>query len=1558
MLLAVGVSPLGSRAQTEQQTVIPATDKQPEFVPGHVLVRFRPGAATAGATASRKSAPARVAAVSTEGREIPLTVENFGGSDVVEGLRLARVAPEDTLAAVEALRERPDVLYAEPDYIRRKDATPDDTRYAEQWALKNTGQSGGTAGADIHAEAAWDTTTGSRQVVVAVLDEGVDINHPDLKDNVWTNPAEVAGNGTDDDGDGFADDVHGWDFVHDDNVVFGDTAGTYPPPSDYKGDVDDHGTHVAGTIGATGNNGQGVAGVNWQVSILPVKVLGPNGGATSDIIAGYNYVKKLRDLWDQSGGTKGANVRVANNSYGGSEHSQAEQDAIHALAQSQILFVASAGNESRDSDRYAHFPSGYDEPNVISVAATDRLDHVAAFSNYGARTVHMAAPGVEILSTTPFGTYSAFSGTSMAAPHVAGAAAILCAANPNISLARLRAALLSGGDHLLTLDPANAFAFAPATTSGGRLDVANSLQSAAENDVTPPAAVSDFRVASQQGRGVTLNWTATGDDGTAGRASLYELRYTDTDPRAGDPAQFSEDYALVAPLPATSGTAQSATVSIPFRHASGFVGIRALDNAGNAGPITVAPVSVSPDDSDPYTVSESAPTPLSTGGTPLNLKGDDKLAGYQLPFEINFFGPPAIVGGSNRSILVSTNGAIYFDPPPHVNDGSLNPDDAFSNSTWLKGNRMVAGLWDDLRTDRHATDDVYVVTPDPSRVIFRWQAVTFDTATGPTTTRGENPVNFEIEFDRDGTIVMRYGDGNQNVRPVVGVSGGDSDPYLVASHTSEFALTNLTNAQTVTFTPRRPIPPPVPDLSVGVHLTPNPAVAGQQLTYTINVRNNNLSAEADQSRLVANVPDGTTFVACTSTLGVCTGPPVGSPGAVTVDFGTLNFTTSNATVTIIVQVTAQPGATLNETATASDFWQDSNPADNTQSVLTQVIAVPSFGGVRALSGGGFFSGGHTVALKADGSVWDWGNNTYGQLGDGSTASSSAPVQTQSLAGVAAVSAGSDFTVALKSDGTVWAWGDDSSGQAGPQPQGSTIRVTPAQVPNLSGVTAIAAGGSHALALKSDGTVWAWGFGGHGQLGNGTMTEQQFEPVQVSGLSGVKAIAAGSSYSLAVKSDGTVWGWGENDLNVLGQPSMTIGTNTPIQIAGLSNISSVVAGQDFAFAMKDDGTVWGWGNDQSGQLCDVSFNTTVRQINALTGVKAISAGYQHSVSLKPDGTVWACGDNSFGQLGDGTKFARSAPVQVIGVSNAAAIAAGFQHSGAVLSDGTVRMWGNNNSGQLGDRTTDGKTSPVQVGGAPSIDDSQFFVRQHYIDFLNRQPDASGLQFWTNNIESCGADANCREVKRVDTSAAFFLSIEFQQTGYLVYKMYKASFGNLAGKPVAVQRANFVADTRQVQSMPAQIIVGQGDWQTQLETNKTFYAVGFVQRPAFQAAHGSQDAATLVNSLFANAGVTPTQPERDAAVSAYNSAGGGSASQAAALRSVVESNSVSNATFDEAFVLMQYFGYLQRDPDSSPDSDFSGYNFWLSKLNQFNGNYVKAEMVRAFIESAEYKKRFGQ
>jgi hypothetical protein len=264
-----------------------------------------------------------------------------------------------------------------------------------------------------------------------------------------------------------------------------------------------------------------------------------------------------------------------------------------------------------------------------------------------------------------------------------------------------------------------------------------------------------------------------------------------------------------------------------------------------------------------------------------------------------------------------------------------------------------------------------------------------------------------------------------------------------------------------------------------------------------------------------------------------------------------------------------------------------------------------------------------------------------------------------------------------------------------------------------------------------------------------------------------------------------------------------------------------------------------------------------------------------------------------------------------------------------------------------------------GSGNQIDQAALFVRQQYVDFLGRQADSSGFSFWSNEIASCGSDAQCIELKRINVSAAFFLSIEFQQTGNLVYKMYKAGFGNLPNKPVAVDRAPFLTDTRQIQSTPAQIIVGQGDWRAQLETNKQAFALAFVQRPNFQTQYAGQPAAAYVNLLFNNTGASPTAEETSAAVNAFNAAGGGDAGRAAALRSVAESASVAARTNNEAFVLMQYFGYLQRNPYDSPEKtlDYSGFNFWLGKLNQFNGDYIAAELVKAFITSSEYRQRFG-
>jgi hypothetical protein len=249
--------------------------------------------------------------------------------------------------------------------------------------------------------------------------------------------------------------------------------------------------------------------------------------------------------------------------------------------------------------------------------------------------------------------------------------------------------------------------------------------------------------------------------------------------------------------------------------------------------------------------------------------------------------------------------------------------------------------------------------------------------------------------------------------------------------------------------------------------------------------------------------------------------------------------------------------------------------------------------------------------------------------------------------------------------------------------------------------------------------------------------------------------------------------------------------------------------------------------------------------------------------------------------------------------------------------------------------------------------EYFVRQHYLDFLSREPDPDGLTFWTNEITSCGLDAQCAEEKRIHVSAAFFLSIEFQESGYLVYRMYKAAYGDLPQAPVPLTRQEFLPDTQRIGK---DVVVGKSGWEQQLQNNKNAFANEFVARSRFTTAFPpGMTPEQFVDVLNANAGGPLSQTERDQLVSELAS---GMKTRAQVLRAVAEDPDFARSEFNKAFVLMQYFGYLLRNPHDAPDTDFSGYVSWLNKLNQFNGNFVQAEMVKAFITSSEYGQRFGQ
>jgi thermitase len=437
-----------------------ADDTADELEDAEVIVRFRPGTSRAAIERITEGLNDRLldrfefinnqAVIADEDGLAPETVAaEYRGLPEVEYAEANTVIELDPMghpasAFDKALGGRDD---DDPPVVRHPGdggTQPNDPLFNEQWSLLNTGQRAGKSGADVCATRAWTKTKGSRKIVVAVIDTGVDYTHQDLSKNIWTRPASLAPYSDEDLGD--FDDLHGFDAADND----GD-------PMDDNG----HGTHCAGIIGAEGDNSDGIAGVNWEVEIMPLKFLSRNGsGTTKDAIECINYVVARKKA--------GVNVRIISASWGSTARSRALGDAIKRAGDEGILFIAAAGNSSTNNDTRPHYPSNYDLPNVLSVAALTRLDALARFSNYGAKTVHIAAPGAEIMSTWPGNQYEEHSGTSMATPVVSGVAALILSVNPDLSVTDLRRRLLDTVDKLPTLDGK--------VSSGGRVNAARAVR--------------------------------------------------------------------------------------------------------------------------------------------------------------------------------------------------------------------------------------------------------------------------------------------------------------------------------------------------------------------------------------------------------------------------------------------------------------------------------------------------------------------------------------------------------------------------------------------------------------------------------------------------------------------------------------------------------------------------------------------------------------------------------------------------------------------------------------------------------------------------------------------------------------------------------------------------------------------------------------------------------------------------------------------------------------------------------------------------------------------------
>jgi subtilisin family serine protease len=437
----------GSNPQTEE-SVTTASNKASEaavsdhYMPNEILVKFKAGISED----AKSQAFSRIGGNVAE-RILTKTMQRFGDN---EGIYLLHT-PLAVLDAINKVKGI-DIEYAEPNYIYQHQVTSNDTYYTNGslWGMHGDAITPYANQYGSQADEAWAAGhTGSSDVYVGVIDEGGMFTHVDLDANFWTNPFDLA-DGADNDGNGYVDDVHGWDFDGNDNSTF-------------DGTQDDHGTHVSGTIGAEGGNGVGVVGVNWSVKIISAKFLGRNGGTTANAIKAVDYITNLK-------AAHGLNIVATNNSWGGGGFSQSLKGAIDRAGSANILFIAAAGNSSVNIDNSPSYPASYTSSNLIAVAALTSNGGLASYSNYGAASVDLGAPGSGIYSTVParsqgqiVSAYASYSGTSMATPHVTGAAALYASTHPGATAAQIKDAILNSVTPTTSL--------AGKTSTGGRLNV-------------------------------------------------------------------------------------------------------------------------------------------------------------------------------------------------------------------------------------------------------------------------------------------------------------------------------------------------------------------------------------------------------------------------------------------------------------------------------------------------------------------------------------------------------------------------------------------------------------------------------------------------------------------------------------------------------------------------------------------------------------------------------------------------------------------------------------------------------------------------------------------------------------------------------------------------------------------------------------------------------------------------------------------------------------------------------------------------------------------------------
>jgi hypothetical protein len=754
------------------------------YAPGEILVRFRAGTPE----------PLKLQAHALVSAQV---LKRFTSVGNLEKIRL----PEGTSidAAIKQYRTMASVEYAEPNYIVRalqSPIVPNDPYFNQQWSLRNTGQTGGTSGADIQAPQAWSITKGSSNVVVAVIDSGVDYTHPDLASQIWRSPSAYSV--TRSQGDVFTcpAGAHGFDAVN----------GTCTPMDDLG-----HGTHVSGTIGAATNNSAGVAGIAWNVQIVACKFLNSQGfGDTSGAITCLDMVKSLKD--------SGVNIVASNNSWGGEAFSQALSDAIEANAQSGILFIAAAGNDFQDTDLVPTYPADIVLPNIISVAASDATDQYAAFSNIGRRTTHIAAPGDHILSTTPNNTYSVFSGTSMATPHVSGVIALLKAQDSNRDWRALKNLVLAGGDTVAALD---------STISGKRLNAFGSLTCSNKTVQSRLLPVANT-IAATQGTPVTLAALSINCAAAAGPVAV-------TVSPGGQTVTLSDG--------GTNGD-QAAGDGI-------FTGQWTPPGTGNYTLTFPWGDTLQAEVLSAYNFKSVSNSYTTIAGSNLNL-GDDGIAQVASPFPIPYG------AGSFSNLNISSNGTISFTETYDDYVNAQMPPVRDPPFTLPLPTTLISPWWQDLFPVKGTAQNVFwsVLGSAPNRqLVVEWRDVRgFLCSTDTTAT-----VKFEVVFfEGKSDVQFNYADtafgGSCASQDHGGAATVGLQQSLTQAQMFSFDEQTLSDGTSLLWTIAAPASNPVP---VANSVSPTTALRGASgATITVNGSNFVLG-----SRIQFNGRDhSTTFV--------------------------------------------------------------------------------------------------------------------------------------------------------------------------------------------------------------------------------------------------------------------------------------------------------------------------------------------------------------------------------------------------------------------------------------------------------------------------------------------------------------------------------------------------------------------------------------------------------------------------------------------------------------------------------------------------------------------------